>query len=134
MGMAQQAELVALLKKNSVPGIQLIYTNGAAVKAFNLGLRKSGTTQRVAANSIFQAASLGKVVLAYTTLRLHDQGLIDLDKPLLGPAQLGRKPFKSQLENLGPELEICARQLLELFRRRLRIPPKNTGKNCRQVL
>lgn len=83
LAMAQQAELAALLKKNGVPGIQLIYTKASAVKAYNLGLRKSGTTQRVAPSSIFQAASLGKVVLAYTTLRLQDRGLIDLDKPLL---------------------------------------------------
>ena len=82
-GIAQKAELTALLKKHSVPGIQLIYTRGATVKTYNLGLRKSNTAQPVAANSIFQAASLGKVVLAYTTLRLHDQGLLDLDKPLL---------------------------------------------------
>ena len=83
MGIAQRAELTALLKKYSVPGIQLIYTRGATVKAYNLGLRKSNAAQPVAANSIFQAASLGKVVLAYTTLRLQDRGLLDLDQPLL---------------------------------------------------
>ena len=59
LAMAQQAELAALLKKNGVPGIQLIYTKASTVKAYNLGLRKSGTTQRVAPSSIFQAASLG---------------------------------------------------------------------------
>ena len=83
VGVAQKAELTALLKKHSVPGIQLIYTKGPAATVYNLGLCKSGTTQPVATNSIFQAASLGKVVLAYTTLRLHDRGLLDLDKPLL---------------------------------------------------
>jgi CubicO group peptidase (beta-lactamase class C family) len=80
---AQKAELLALLKRENVPGMQLIYTKGGTVASYNLGLRQAGTTQAVAANSVFQAASLGKVVLAYTALRLHDRGLLDLDKPLL---------------------------------------------------
>jgi CubicO group peptidase (beta-lactamase class C family) len=82
-GLAQQNELTALLKKENITGMQLIYTNGNTTKAYSLGLRQAGTTQAVDATSIFQAASLGKVVLAYTALRLHDRGLLDLDKPLL---------------------------------------------------
>ncbi len=79
----RRTALIALLKKENVPGMQLVYTKGGTTSTYNLGLRKSGTTQAVAANSTFQAASLGKVVLAYTALRLHDRGLLDLDKPLL---------------------------------------------------
>ena len=80
---AQKAPLAALLKTHNVPGMQLIYTKGATTTSYHLGLRKRGTTQAVTARSTFQAASLGKVMLAYTTLRLHDRGLLDLDKPLL---------------------------------------------------
>ena len=82
-GLAQKAELVALLQKENVPGMQLVYTKGNVSTAYSLGLRQAGTTQAVADNSIFQAASLGKVILAYTALRLHDRGRLDLDKPLL---------------------------------------------------
>ena len=81
--LAQQAELLALLQKENITGMQLIYTRGTTTQAYSLGLRQAGTTQAVEATSIFQAASLGKVVLAYTALRLHDRGLLDLDKPLL---------------------------------------------------
>ncbi|MBJ6142101.1 serine hydrolase [Hymenobacter sp. BT559] len=87
---AQQAELTALLKKENVPGMQLSYTKGKATKTYNLGLRQAGTTQVVAATSIFQAASLGKVVLAYVALRLHDRGVLDLDKSLLAYAPYPR--------------------------------------------
>ncbi|MGI4735646.1 MAG: serine hydrolase domain-containing protein [Janthinobacterium lividum] len=80
---AQKADLAALLQRENVPGMQLIYTKGGTTTSYNLGLRQAGTTQAVAANSVFQAASLGKVVLAYLALRLHDRGLLDLDKPLL---------------------------------------------------
>jgi len=87
---AQQAELIALLQKENVPGMQLSYTKGKATKTYNLGLRQAGSTQVVAANSIFQAASLGKVVLAYVALRLHDRGVLDLDKSLLAYAPYPR--------------------------------------------
>jgi CubicO group peptidase (beta-lactamase class C family) len=82
-GWGQKAELLALLQKENVPGMQLVYTKGTTVSSYNLGVRRAGTTQAVAATSTFQAASLGKVVLAYTTLRLLDRGVLDLDKPLL---------------------------------------------------
>jgi CubicO group peptidase (beta-lactamase class C family) len=87
---AQQAELTALLQKENVPGMQLVYTKGSATKTYSLGLRQASTTQAVKATSIFQAASLGKVVLAYVALRLHDRGVLDLDKSLLAYAPYPR--------------------------------------------
>lgn len=82
-GWGQKAALLALMQKENVPGMQLVYTKGKHVSTYNLGVRRAGTTQAVVATSTFQAASLGKVVLAYTTLRLLDRGVLDLDKPLL---------------------------------------------------
>ncbi|SHJ57900.1 CubicO group peptidase, beta-lactamase class C family [Hymenobacter daecheongensis DSM 21074] len=79
---AQQAGLTALLKKENVPGIQLIHTKNGHTTTYSLGLRQNGTTQPVTGQTIFQAASLGKVVLAYTALRLVDQGILRLDTPL----------------------------------------------------
>ncbi len=79
----QKTELLALMRKYSVPGMQVVYTKGTHIGTYNLGVRRAGTPQTVAASSTFQAASLGKVVLAYTTLRLLDRGVLDLDKPLL---------------------------------------------------
>jgi len=81
--LAQQAELEALLKKENVAGIQLVYSQGRTTKTYNVGVRHAGTGEAVTATTLFQAASLGKVVLAYTTLRLLDRGVLDLDKPLL---------------------------------------------------
>ena len=81
--LAQQNELAALLAKEKVPGLQVVYTRQGKATTYCLGVRQSGTTQAVDANTIFQAASLGKVVLAYTALRLRDRGVLDLDQPLL---------------------------------------------------
>ena len=82
-GQAQQAALQALMQQANVPGMQVVYTKGTTVSAYNLGVRRAGTDQAVTAASTFQGASLGKVVLAYLTLRLLDRGVLDLNKPLL---------------------------------------------------
>ncbi|MGI4736690.1 MAG: serine hydrolase domain-containing protein [Janthinobacterium lividum] len=77
------AELTALLQRRGVPGMQVVYTKGKKVEAYNLGVREAGGSQRITATTIFEAASLGKEMLAYVALRLHDRHLLDLDKPLL---------------------------------------------------
>ncbi|RZK31046.1 MAG: class A beta-lactamase-related serine hydrolase, partial [Hymenobacter sp.] len=77
------AELTALLQRHGVPGMQVVYTKGKIVEAYNLGVREVGTSQPVTAATTFEAASLGKEMLSYITLRLHDRHLLDLDKPLL---------------------------------------------------
>jgi len=79
----KQTQLEALLKQENVPSIQLIYNQKGTATAYNLGRRKQGSTEAVDASTTFQAASLGKVVLAYLTLRLCDQGVLTLDTPLL---------------------------------------------------
>lgn len=79
----QQTQVAALLAKYQVPGAQIVYTKGKATTAYNLGVRRAGTASAVTATTIFQAASLGKVVEAYVALRLHDRRLLDLDQPLL---------------------------------------------------
>ncbi|WP_151086753.1 serine hydrolase domain-containing protein [Hymenobacter baengnokdamensis] len=83
LAQSRKDELTALLQRHNVPGVQVVYTKGKAVEAYNLGVREAGTSQPVTATTIFEAASLGKEMLAYVALRLHDRGLLDLDKPLL---------------------------------------------------
>jgi len=63
--------------------MQVVYSKGKTVEAYNLGVREAGTSQPVTAATIFEAASLGKEMLTYVALRLHDRNLLDLDKPLL---------------------------------------------------
>lgn len=77
------ATLLALMQKANVPGMQLVYTHGGKVQAYALGQRTAGQPAAVDATTTFEAASLGKAVLAYTALRLLDQGVFSLDKPLL---------------------------------------------------
>ena len=77
------ATLLALMQKANVPGMQLVYTRNGKEQAYALGQRTAGQPAAVEASTTFEAASLGKAVLAYTALRLLDQGVFSLDQPLL---------------------------------------------------
>ena len=77
------ATLTALMQKAGVPGMQLVYTHGSKVQAYALGQRTAGQPAAVDATTTFEAASLGKAMLTYITLRLLDRGVLDLDRPLL---------------------------------------------------
>ncbi|MBX0290357.1 beta-lactamase family protein [Hymenobacter sp. HSC-4F20] len=79
----RQRQLLALMQQAQVPGLQLVHTHRHQTTLYQLGHRKSGTSAAIEAHTIFQAASLGKVMLAYTALRLHDRGVLSLDEPLL---------------------------------------------------
>ncbi|GAB3729682.1 serine hydrolase domain-containing protein [Hymenobacter agri] len=77
------AALMALMQKAGVPGMQLVYTRGGRAQTYALGQRTASQPAAVDATTTFEAASLGKAVEAYVALRLVDQGVLDLDKPLL---------------------------------------------------
>ena len=77
------AALTALMQQASVPGMQLVYTRNGRVRAYALGQRTAGQPAAVNTTTMFEAASLGKAVLTYVTLRLLDRGVLALDKPLL---------------------------------------------------
>ena len=77
------ATLIALMQKAGVPGMQLVYTHNGKTTTYALGQRTAGQPAAVNATTTFEAASLGKAVLAYVALRLLDRGVLALDKPLL---------------------------------------------------
>lgn len=79
---AGEAEFSRIMRANAVPGAQLVYSRGGQAGEYVHGVKNAETDAKVAADSVFQAASLSKVVAAYVTLRLMDQGVIDLDRPL----------------------------------------------------
>lgn len=103
---AQQKELAELLRQKQVTGIQLIHTKNGKTKNYTLGYRQADSQWPLTASSTMQAASLGKVMLAYMALRLHDQGLLSLDKPLLS-----YQPYP-RLQNEPHADKITARMVL----------------------
>lgn len=77
------ARLPRLMELAYVPGLAIASVErGATAWARGFGVRSAETKEPVAADTIFPAASLSKPVFAYAVLRLRDEGLIDLDRPL----------------------------------------------------
>ena len=100
------ATLTALMQKAGVPGMQLVYAKGGKVQAYALGLRTAGQPATVTATTTFEAASLGKAMLAYVALRLADRNVLSLDKPLLEYAPYPR------LQGVPQAGKITARMVL----------------------
>lgn len=72
----------------NIPSIQVKYTSNTEDISFavvNESFYTTAPVQEVAPidiNTIYQAASISKIVFAYSVMRLNDRGLIDLDTPL----------------------------------------------------
>lgn len=72
----------ALMRQHKIPGAQVVHVRDGRVQAHVFGAIQAEESRPVQADTLFQAASLSKVVGAYLTLRLVDQGVLDLDRPL----------------------------------------------------
>ncbi len=71
-------------KTQSIPGVSIALVNDAKIAwADGFGLANSITKKTVNASSLFEVASISKVVTAYIALRLVDEGKLSLDRPLL---------------------------------------------------
>lgn len=78
------ARLPRLMELAYVPGLSVAVVEGGRVAwARGFGVRSAETKEPVADDTIFPAASLSKPVFAYAVLGLRDEGLIDLDRPLV---------------------------------------------------
>lgn len=78
-----ETDIQEIMKSAGIPGIQISYSDGQTVKHIAQGVKKYGEPAAILCDTRFQAASLTKVITAYTFFRLLDQGLITLDRPLL---------------------------------------------------
>lgn len=79
---SNRTALERILENAKVPGAQIIYTKKGKSEIYHLGVTNVETKEPVTDDTVFQAASLTKVVAAYAVLRLVDRGEFDLDKPL----------------------------------------------------
>lgn len=78
------ADLPRLMQALRVPGIGIaVVEQGEVAWSRGFGVAHAPTRAPVAANTLFEDASLSKPVFAYLVLLLADQGVIDLDAPLV---------------------------------------------------
>ena len=72
-----------MMKLADIPGMSVaLISNGKLVWRKNFGVANAETGQAVTDSTIFEAASLTKIVTAYAALQLVDQGKLSLDSPL----------------------------------------------------
>jgi CubicO group peptidase (beta-lactamase class C family) len=80
-----------LMQEGEVPGLSVaIIRDGKIIWNHAFGVKNASTREPVDDNTVFEAASLSKPVMAYAALKLVDAGKLDLDKPL---AQYLEKPY-----------------------------------------
>jgi CubicO group peptidase (beta-lactamase class C family) len=80
---ALERRLPELMKQAGIPGVSVaLIRDGKIYWAHEFGVRNTTSNAPVAADTIFEAASLSKPVFAYGVLKLVDQGKLDLDTPL----------------------------------------------------
>lgn len=76
--------LPQLMEWANVPGLAIaILKNGKPSWSRGFGVTKAGESTPVTTETLFGAASLSKPVVAYALLRMRDEKLIDLDRPLV---------------------------------------------------
>jgi CubicO group peptidase (beta-lactamase class C family) len=72
-----------LMKEANIPGLSLaLIRDGKLAWSQGFGVKNSETKESVTNDTIFEAASLSKPVVAYAVLKLVDAGKLDLDVPL----------------------------------------------------
>jgi CubicO group peptidase (beta-lactamase class C family) len=73
-----------LLEKGHVPGLQIaLIRNGSIVWDGAFGVANAASRAPVTSETIFEAASLTKPFFAYLVMKLMDEGVVNLDTPLV---------------------------------------------------
>jgi CubicO group peptidase (beta-lactamase class C family) len=72
------------MDQEGVPGVAVaLIHEGEVVWADGFGVANSIAAEAVTADTVFEVASISKVVTAYTALRLVEQGSLSLDEPVV---------------------------------------------------
>jgi CubicO group peptidase (beta-lactamase class C family) len=77
------ASIPALMKEAWIPGLQIaLVREGKVVWRKSYGVMNAKTGALVTDDTLFEAASLTKPFFAYAVMKMADEGIIDLDRPL----------------------------------------------------
>ena len=78
-----ERDIPAWLADAMVPGLSVaLVRDGRVAWTRGFGVARADTKEPVTEHTVFEAASLSKPVFAYAVLKLVDQRLLDLDRPL----------------------------------------------------
>ncbi|MBX7173364.1 MAG: beta-lactamase family protein [Pyrinomonadaceae bacterium] len=100
-------ELPKMMELANVPGVAAaVVENGKLSWSGEFGVKNAETKEPVTSETVFPVGSLGKPVFAYTALLLKDEGLLDLDRPLIDYLPIDYVPNEPRAKT------ITARQVL----------------------
>jgi CubicO group peptidase (beta-lactamase class C family) len=89
----EPTNLLSLMDSAGIPGLAMaVLENGEIAWSKGFGVRSIGDGGLVDENTVFEAASLSKPVVAYIALKLVDAGRLDLDRPLVEYADIPEPP------------------------------------------
>ncbi len=95
-----------LMDEADIPGMSLATFKGENIQFFEYGFKNIKTLEQVERNTVFQAASLTKVIIATLCLQLYEEKKINLSEPLW------RKVAYPKLEDDKRAQKITARMVL----------------------
>jgi CubicO group peptidase (beta-lactamase class C family) len=109
-----------LMEKANIPGLSIaLIRKGEIIWNEGFGVKSTKTGEPANEETIFEAASLTKPLFAYAALRLADEGVLDLDTPLikyLPPENIEKDLLQHSLDYEGFRSDwfrrITARQVL----------------------
>jgi CubicO group peptidase (beta-lactamase class C family) len=106
-----EASIPGLLEKGHVPGLQIaLIRDGKTVWSGAFGVTNAVSREPVTPETIFEAASLTKPFFAYLAMKLVDEGVLDLDTPIVN--YVPREAIEKQLGH-SIDLEGFRRDWLE---------------------
>lgn len=104
-----------LMEKGIIPGLSIaLVREGDVVWTEGFGSIRSGSEDPVTGDTVFEACSLSKPVFAYMVMKLVEEGVLDLDKPLVeytGDSYI-EKEFLLEAITDGRIRDITARHIL----------------------
>jgi CubicO group peptidase (beta-lactamase class C family) len=78
-----KTQIPAMMQKARIPGLQIaLVRKNRVVWQQGFGVKNTATGAPVTNETLFEAASLTKPFFAYAVMKMVDEGLIDLDRPL----------------------------------------------------
>lgn len=91
--------LAQLMAAQHVPGVSIaVFSDGRILWAHGFGAIKAGEDRPVTSETLFQAASISKPVMATAALRLVEQGMLGLDRPVNEQLRSWRIPASEAAE------------------------------------
>jgi CubicO group peptidase (beta-lactamase class C family) len=112
---AIDTEIPEIMAGARLPGLQIAVINdGKVVYTTGFGVKSTETLEPVTDRTVFAALSFSKTIFAYLVMQLADEGLLDLDRPLVSylPKPLPEYEFYRDLEGDELHTTLTARMAL----------------------